>query len=246
MIKLKHLLKESMTVSIVGANEEFPQLERLLDIIFAIQYKALMPLNSMSPEQKAVFQKYRRSEILAPDGDSFDEPTGTINFYVQGIPKEVIRQILKNIKEQLDNLGGLTVGKIFVNRSNMNKSPVIRIPIVKNDNKYQGPPEFNVSNSSAHKIFSDMLGFHSPDEGTSYSMSVDELEQQLKPWNNASDIDQMNQMSQHTSPMTIDKDGGATMIHSGYDEERLYHYIQSLNDIVTWAKQHGYKKIVVA
>ena len=232
-------LNESYYVYVKGA-EEYPDLTTILNIIFAISRKALKPLENLTAEEKSVFDKQRMPEILSPDGNDFDKPTGIINFYVAGIPENRIKEILENVREQLDNLN-VVYGTFKVDKSKMLKSNVIRIPILKNDNKYQGPPEMNVSNFSARILFHDMLGFE--DQGQYYSMPIDQLEKSLAEWNDLSDEEMMQKLEKHTSPASIEKDGGATIISGGWDYDRLYNYISQLNDIVKWAKDHGYKYI---
>jgi hypothetical protein len=74
-------------------------------------------------------------------------------------------------------------------------------------------------------------------------MPIDQLEKSLAEWNDLSDEEMMQKLEKHTSPASIEKSGGATIISGGWDYDRLYNYISQLNDIVKWAKDHGYKYI---
>jgi len=246
MLKLKHIIKtilsESYNISVTGADEEFPALETLLDITFAIQYKALNPLEKMTPEEKKIFNTWRVSDILTPDGEDVFKTTGTINFYIGGIPMRLVQEICKKITEQLDNIG-IECGQFRKDKSGAYNSDVIRIPVIKNPNIYQGPPEMNISQGNATMLLHDILGFGEK-EDQYYSIPVDQLDNALKRWTDLSDEQMMHALQKHTRPTTIDKgDNKATMIFGGVDHDQLFSYLRRLGDIVDWAKSHGYKHI---
>lgn len=251
MLSLKKLLKEGFTVTVSGAGAEYPKLNGILDIIFAIDYKMFKPLEQMTPEEREHFNANRPAEILSPDGNDFDKPTGTINFYIGGIPKRFLKPMLEAMRDQCDTFG-IQLGPMKADKSGMmvyrgtqNPMDVIRIPVISNPNaEAEQIPELNLSNSSAHLLFGRILGIPET-EPQYYSIPVEELEQKLAQWTNLSDEEMMQKLQQFTTPTSVEKGGGhATMIVGGYDAERLYTMLDNLNRLVKWAKAKGYKNIV--
>lgn len=250
MISLKKLLKEGFTVTVTGARAEYPKLDGILDIIFAVDYKMFRPLEQMTPEEREHFSANRPAEILSPDGNDFDKPTGIINFYIGGIPKRFLKPMLEAMRDQCDTfgiqLGPMKADKsgIMVYRGTQEPMDVIRIPVISNPNADADQiPELNISQHSARILFDQLLGIHET-QPQYYSVSVEELEQRLAKWMNMSDEEMMQTLKLYTEPTQIEKGGGhATMIMGGYDEERLYSMLSRLIELVKWAKAKGYKNI---
>jgi hypothetical protein len=185
---LKHLIKhviresvltESMTLTVSGINGD-DRTDKLLDLCFhLLRTCAYQILDNLPPDQQQYWRKNGLSyhDMLAPDGHShFDQPTGVINFYIAGLTSQSQTKILRNIFAELRKLG-IKWGKIVKEQSKMFKSPVVRIPIVSNNQKYSGPPELNMSNSNAYHIFHNVLGFEPADKhNSSFSFTVQEVE----------------------------------------------------------------------
>jgi hypothetical protein len=265
-MKLSKLLKESVTISVKTANEEYPNLKTILDISFAISRKAVWPIieKKFTPSEKETFRKVGTgADVLTTDGFDFNKPTGILNFYVSGIPIRYIKDIIKNIKDEANDLG-LTLGKLKVEKSNMYKSKVIRIPIVKNPwINLEHSPEFNISNRNFQIFFSDVLGLVSDSE-YSFSLPIEKIEKALAPFLEGTDISQMKKLKPHViNPGKIELEPklpgdewksesqsdaiiralGGNAFDMGLTIDQLSRYIQSLNELVQWAKNKGYKII---
>lgn len=269
MIKLKSLLKESVTVSVAGASEEYPELDTVLNISFDLGRHALFPiLNKMSPEEKANLKKsgVPGYDMLTSDGDDYDKPTGIINFYISGLDRSHIEAALRAIKERLDDLG-IKMGQLKgPEQSGAYKSEVIRIPIENNPHaNAEKMPELNMTNSSFQLVFNKILKLVGDDDW-GFSMPVDTLEKALKPFVQGSDQSQMDKLKPFTydpkqynlepqepgdewknaddSPVEkIIRALGGKGYEAGMPIERLSRYFIALNDLVQWAKAKGYKTI---
>jgi hypothetical protein len=173
----EHLVTESMSVHIDGAN--YKRLDNLHDLCYRLLDLAVTPVaGKLPPDQMEYFKKngVPYYETLTPDGDGFDKPTGTINFYISGFMSKAVQQILKYIFDELRK-AGIKWGKIRKEQSNMFKSQVIRIPIVKNEQKYSGPPEMSLSNVNAYQIFHHILQYEGEHD---FSMDAQELKDRIE------------------------------------------------------------------
>ena len=278
MIKLKSLLnkrplQESMNLSVGGAN--YKRFDNLLSICTELLRILDKVYWEMPPDQQAYFKKNRVMELFAPDGDGYDKPTGIINFYTSGFTKESILKLLRLALPKLKSLG-LTVGKISrPEQSGTWKSQVIRIPIVKNNNTYGGPPELNLANRNAYHVFKNILGFkpdvepddesdnepddesdNKPDDesNSSFSFTVDELETAINTIiKNDPDWIKKNQIGQneidpenpHNSIGGHFQDMGMKVISGGYSEERIYDVLERALKICAWARKHNLNKLYV-
>lgn len=267
MIKLKHLLKESVTITVPDAREEYPDLHTIMDISFELSNKVLSPiLHTFTPEELDYFKKNGRGyETITIDGYNVDAETGILNFYIVGIPPKYIPTILNSIKSHLDNLG-IEVGEISdPEQSNMFKSKVIRIPIISNAaSKMEKIPELNLANRNFSVLFHNILGIVGEDEYT-VNTSVNELHKKIASFITGTDADQMKKLQPYTidpGKFTVDPqlpgdEWKQQSLHdkvclalggSGYDcgitVDQLTRYFVQLSNMVQWAKKHGYNKIV--
>lgn len=260
---LHEVLNESVTVSVSGAHQEFPDLATVHDIAWAIMHKSLQPLERLSGDQKEFFQQNRVPEILAPDGNDFDKPTGILNFYIAGIPNDTVLEMIKLIKQQLDNMG-IEYGRFKGEQSGMYKSKVIRIPILKNPwSESERVPELNMANRNYMVLFRDVLKLVGDDDW-SFSFPVETVEKALQPFLKGTDTSQMQQLEPYTinpsqreveprlpgdewKPETPDDAILQALGGKGYDMglsiDQLTRYIIQLNNIVQWAKLKGFKTI---
>lgn len=242
----KQILEESYYINVTGASQEYPDLSNILEISFALQHKVLKPLENMTDEQKDIFKEKGAIDILTPDGPDAFKPIGILNFYLGGIPDNIVSEIEKNIKEQLSNLD-IEVGNTKIERSGMYQQRpmnVMRIPILKNPHEhYQGPPQMNVSNDYAPMLFTRILGFKER-SAQDYSFSVRELDDVLSKWLNMNDSAREGALQRHLRPTTRDTgEHGATFITGGMDYDRIMRYLNGLKMIVDWAKSHGHTHI---
>jgi len=280
---LRHLIKkliaeqlvtESMSVYIQGAN--YKRLDNLLDICYRLIDLAVTPVvGKMPPDQMDYFRKngVPYYETLTPDGDGFDKPTGTINFYIGGFMTQSIQQVMKYIFDELRR-AGIKWGPIHREQSKMFNSQVIRIPIVKNDQKYSGPPEMSLSNVNAYQIFHHVLQYEGEHD---FSMEAQELKDRIeslrndkdwvkkftmKPidtkmepelpgdeWKHADDTKPDEDSPEHNPHMDIvNKIGGglgARLISCGLNEDDIINRLNYIWQIADWAVRHGFKKITV-
>lgn len=237
---LGELLTESVTVSVSGAHLEFPELDTIHDIIWAINYKAFQPLSNLSGQEKRDFEHIRMPEIFAPDGNDFDKPTGTINFYIRGIPPHAVEEVLKLTKEQLDNLG-IEYGRFKPELNRAPKSDVIRIPILKNPwVNAERPPELNMSNRNYHILFHDVLNLVQGEEQWGGSLPIETIEQAIQPLVTGSDIEQMQALQSYSFGAT---QSAPNFYESGLSVEQLSRYINALKQMIDWAKAKGYKSL---
>ena len=267
-IRLKNLITESVTVTVSGAHQEYPELHSIMDIGFELGKKVLWPIldKEMTEQELAIFRKEGMgAETLAPDGDDYDKPTGILNFYISGIPEGFVSKILKGIQEHLETLGIEYGSPKGPEQSRSFKSQVIRIPIVKNLNAtYEKVPELNMANRNYMLLFHTILGLVGDDDW-GFAMPVETLEKAIAKFVKGSDADQMKQLNPYTitpgkhevEPLmpgdewkeqsVKDKITRALGVSNFYDGgvtiEQLTHYIFTLNNIVQWAKTHGYKRI---
>jgi hypothetical protein len=235
-----------MSLYVQWADKDYQKNDNLLDLCSTISRPMWKILEKeMTPEETAVFrEKGSGTETITPDGSSdFDKPTGIINFYIAGIPQRLLQPILKEIKETLQNIGiPIEYNDMKIEQSGLRRSKVIRIPITKNDNVYKGPPEFNLANGNATALYRDILGFQPEDDGASYSFTVEELEQAIQPY-----IQDRGRLSPHTiHPSDEQEPGGPRMISGGRNLNQLYRYIERLQEVIKWCKEHDYKYLYVA
>ena len=267
-IYLKNLLTESVTVSVSGALDEYPELHSIMDIGFSIGRSVIWPIleKRLTPEEKDTFRKEGlASDIIIPDGASnIDEPTGVLNFYIAGIPERLLRIILAKIIVHLNNIG-VKIGRMTsAEQSGIYKIKVIRIPIVDNPMaKAERAPELNLANRNFQLLFHKILGLVNDDD-YSFSFPLETIEKEIESFVKGSDINQIKQLEPHViepaqsepEPIVpgdewkdepiqnkVARELGSTMYDSGVSVDQLSRYIFQLNNIVTWAKKRGYKRI---
>ena len=173
----EQLITESMSIYIDGVN--YKRLDNLLSICWDLVGRAMKPvMDKLPPDQIEYFKKNGIDyyETITPDGDGYDKPTGIINFYISGFMTQTVQQIIKNIFNELRKLG-IKWGRIKKEQSKAYKSQVIRIPIIKNDNKYSGPPETSFANVNAYQIFHNLLQYEGEHE---FSMEAQELKDRIE------------------------------------------------------------------
>ena len=272
----EQLITESMYVYVDGVN--YKRLDNLLDLSHHLLDIAVTPVaGSMPTDQMEYFRKNGVSyyETITPDGNGYDKPTGIINFYISGFMTLTLQKILKNIFAELRRLD-IKWGNIKKEQSNMYKSQVIRIPIVKNNQTYSGPPELNLSNRNAYQIFHHILQYEGEND---FSMEAQELKDRIeslsgdKGWVGKHTIDKTDTHAKQpelpgdewkhaddSPPDTKDQnynphaniinkigdEMGARIISMGLSEEDILERLNHLWQIADWAIKHGYKNIHVS
>jgi len=265
-----------MTVYVKGFDYN-SRLDNLLDIIHSIIYPVTNKIfDTLPADQKAYFQKNRMPDIFSPDGNDYNKPKGTINFYTSGFVKSAAEKMLKGALKAL-KAKGFKVGTLKGGQSGMMKSYVVRIPIVENPHTdYKGPPEIQWANRNAYHIFKELLGFDPDDEyGSSFTFTADELIQRIEmlrqhdpDWVKKNVIkpkdtktqpkpepgDEWKQEPEPPSENPHDDIikqigqglGGARMIDPGLDFVQLWSRLNSLQKLARWAKEHGFNEMYVA
>lgn len=270
----EQLITEGMSVHIEGAN--YKRLDNLLDLCHRLLDLSVTPVaGKLPPDQLEYFKKngVPYYDTLTPDGDGFDKPTGIINFYIAGFMTKAVQQILKYVFDELRKMG-IKWGPIRKEQSNSFKSQVIRIPIVKNEQKYSGPPEMSLSNITAYQIFHHILQYEGEND---FSMEAQELKDRIESlkgdkdwlkkytmksfdtkmepelpgdeWKHADDTKPDTDDPSYNPHMNIiNQIGGglgARVIGGGLSEDDILKRLNYIWGIADWAVKHGHKKINV-
>ena len=261
-------LNESMTLYI--QNYDFqPRKDQLLSLCDHLLQEVLRPiLNNLPKDQQEYFRKNGIGfyETIVPDGSSsIYSPTGIINFYVSGLMSNSLRQALTGILRELKKLG-IQWGPLKKEDSNMFKSQVIRIPIVKNKHIYNGPPEITFSNRNAYHIFHEVLQY--PGEHT-FTMNAQELKQRIdlafgdKNW-----IEKHQISDKHIEPVApedkwkdetpvsdnpgdqafqdLSNKGGMNIYSFGLNDQAIRDRLYAIWQFADWAIKHGFTELYVA
>jgi hypothetical protein len=272
-------LSESMYVYIkdAGMGDKLNTLDGLSNHFLK---QVISPIvTSLPPDRKAYFDKNSIGyyDLISPDGDYYQGPergTGIINFYISGFMTDTIQLILKNIIHECQKLG-ISVGQITnPEQSGVNKSQVVRIPVVKNTATYAGPPEMNLSNRNAYHIFKNILQFEPDDEsGSSFHMKTQDLIDSIesitgdKGWIKQHEVptktnkpkppvepgdewkteEEPESDNPHDATLNqIGQELGATMYSMGLDDADIQRRLKGILHVAEWAKEHGYPEMYVA
>lgn len=259
----KKVLNESMNLYVSGAN--YDKLETMGEIAWKVLRPVWGYLEKLPEDQKAYYMKNRMPELLTPDGPYYDEPTGIMNLYTAGLPRQALIGVMKIIFTGLKELG-ITWGKIKTEQSGTYKSQVIRIPILKNPHigTYKGPPELNMSNVNAYQIFHNVLQYEGEHE---FSMEAKELMERIeslahdKGWidknkinptdSGIPDAEQDGNTDLENPHMDIVNQlgsqlGGARMIGGGLSGDDIRMRLGLIWNVAKWAHEHGFEKLYVA
>jgi hypothetical protein len=232
-------------VSVFVPNQDKRRLNTILDLCFFLNDKVLSPIHSkqFTQEEKENFQKSGlRGETFAPDGDSFDLPTGTINFYISGIPNRLMKTFLEGIKYHLTD-EGIQLGPFRgPEQSKIYKSQVIRIPITKNVEQ-DLPPDLSMTYSTAQVVFQDLLGFNTDLGGEDSEITVSAKELLMKVEMVEDNDFKIKQVTQE--PSSEHGSGGVKIIHGGLSEEWVRNILKTLKEISQWAIDHDYTDVAV-
>jgi hypothetical protein len=175
-----HLLNESMTATVSDRDYENEQRQRISGLCYILTDVVITPIfNKLSSEDLRYFNENRVGNILTPDGDDYDKSTGTINFYTSAFKEDVVNKILKGIKYFSKDLN-IELGTFRgpeKSRSS-NRSLVIRIPVIKNNNISKYVPEINLANLNGRLVFVKLLQL--PNFEEPYTISPVDLSKAIK------------------------------------------------------------------
>lgn len=255
------------------------RLDNLNDMSWYLLDTCVKPVfNTLPPDQLDYFKRNSvpYHDMITPDGGYYTQgegPTGTINFYISGFTSQALLKILRSIFTELRKLK-IKWGHVRKEQSGVYKSQVIRIPIVKNMNTYEGPPEPHLSNINAYHIFHTILQYEGEHE---FTMDAEELVQRIeslvhdKGWvkkhvrlskviKPEPPSDEGDEWKKEEPPPPEDNDEenphdkisnqlvgqlGGTHYMGGMDEEGIWDRLYSAYEVAKWAVEHGYKRIYV-
>lgn len=268
-IKLsKLILKEGMSVMVAGAENASKRFDNILDISTHLESIAYRIISNLPEDQQTYFSKNRPFDLLTIDGSSdMDSPTGILNLYYSGYTKSTLLKILKAVLKELKRLN-IEYKKPYIEQSRMAKYQVVRIPVIKNNSTYSGPPNLHFSNRNAYHIFHNILGFDAVDEYDSgFEMTAEELKSATEAilkhdpeWINLHRIptqnsehpkDERDDVPDFKNPHEFDvgdtSNGrrGTKAINMGLESEDIKQRLELLWTLADWAIKHGHTKIYV-
>jgi hypothetical protein len=240
-----HLLNESMTATVSERDYQSERLQTILGLCYVLSDAVINPIvNKLSSEDLNYFRENRVVDILSPDGDDYDKSTGIINFYTSAFKEDVVSKILEGIKYfskdlniELGNFRGPEKSR------SSNRSLVIRIPVVKNNNISKYIPEIQLANHNARLVFGKLLQLPNFEEG--YTISPVDLSNAIKRVEDK--IKQDDEfLYRFSSPTSVDKgSGGATMISGGQNPAYFINILDRLKELVEYAIENGNLDIVI-
>ena len=189
--------------------------------------------------------KFADVHSIQPDGEQFDELTGTINWYMgDDIPEEDMIKVMQAWKQEQEIMGfQIQIRGPEVSGQNQYRDPgdtnpplmVYRIDILKNGTEdYPEIPEMNIAQGNAQYLF-DLLNIPWDQSG---SMELMELRQRLATTTES----RMGEFTQ--DPTDSGEEGqGVRMIDFGLDHDRLKRYLDGLTRIVDFGIEHNFKAI---
>jgi hypothetical protein len=222
--------------------KDFNYPEELYDL-GSVTYKLMQTLwtqlqSILNGAEFNYFSDNRIGEYIAPDGEDFFKPTGTINLYLSGLPKEKLPNIIAALKFLMKEINIEPGAVSGIENSGAYSSQVVRIEAVKNDNKetQDGPPEINMSNSNASEVLG-ALNYRMEDG----SICID-------AWEIIRRIDNTipQTIDEYVRPPTDEKsEGGARVIDMGTNAEYIKEKMDRIKDIAQWAVDNNYRQICI-
>jgi hypothetical protein len=193
----------------------------------------------LTEEEIQYFRDNKPGEWFTGDGDDFFNRTGVMNFYINGLPLDRINKILSAVRYYLSEIDVESGVPSAPEQSGTYKSQVIRIPILKNENKLPDntAPQLNMSNTNAIQIFEGVLNFKMED----YTGCFD-------AWQVISRIDrliprQISEFERETND--TQEEGKPRHIDIGIDSAYINDKVQRIREIAQWATDNNYQKICV-
>lgn len=225
----------SVTIFINGHNDEQPA--DMLQLTFYVSNDVLGKLfEAMTPEERIYWQKNRGPEVLSPDGTDIFARTGTINFYLLGVPERLYKLVEWHLTDKLHDCH-FPYGKSFFDKSKMFGCDTLRVPEIQLPDG-DPAPVMSITTSSAG-ILMRVLGFNHLFNGYGFdNIPVADL------------IVRASELifnEKDSIPTTSTKaPGGPQVISMGYDLERLNDLRDGILNLAKWAHNHGYETLTIA
>jgi hypothetical protein len=189
--------------------------------------------NKLSPEDKEKYRDEKDPYIFAPDGGTDD----VMNFYLAGIPQEMIEPMQAEIKRILDEqqveILNITREYDRVIRYKL-KLPYLEVA-----------PSMNLANGNAVKLLK-LMGFK-PNSGSlgetdfHKTFTIEELEKSMQRAKYNLDEPDQNWKS---SPAV--QFGGQSIPDMPMEREQATSYLNNLQHMVDYAKEKGYPEITIS
>lgn len=245
---------------------DYKRYDNLIDLSGHLETLAYRELGKLPKDQQDYYSRNRPSDLLTIDGTSdIYSPTGVLNLYYSGYTPTTLKKILKVVLDELKKLN-IGTGKIKMEDSKAFAYKVIRLPIVKNDNKYNGAPEVNMSNRNAYHIFHNILQFEPDDEyNASFHFTATELKDAVESilkhdpdwiksnqihktdsaWPDAEKGDDVNPENPHDDILKGLGGSGARIVNMGLNDEEIKSRLYRCLDLANWAIKHNKKELYV-
>ena len=179
-------------------------------------------------------------DVVTSDGNDFDKPIGTINFYETGpITPEVIQKIVTAYNTARDGVVRLQIAKR--EQSKRFKSMVTRVRVIQNETtKYEVVPELNIANNSAFQLLKYLKdqGLDVNPEELSGSFSADALRFIMSDKTPPSPRTYENEV--HPGMESLQEELGEAKVvnYSRPIDERFHRYLQTFQQMIDYIDRH--------
>ena len=193
----------------------------------------------MTDEEKQAASGFM--DDFSPDGSDAFKETGIMNFYCRDWPQRTHEKIIGFIKWILSEQD-ITVGEVT---SEDYTDPeytgvdhnirVYRIPILKNENEADLPPELNLSSSTWKQLLEDILGFEDYQE----DIAIDKLQRNIEVAK--ATIQLRVNMPDKTQ---YQQQGNVYVPDKG--KEYMLQLMSVLESLCEWCQERGYTTLYIA
>lgn len=249
----------SMSLYVADADTGEAPPKDMMDMSSRLQYgpAAGQISKMMSDEEREAWGASRPVEMFSPDGDDHFEESGTLNWYVHGLPPEKLPQMESAVKYYLDELGVKygpfkyeTFGEYLdahdpkeINpewaerdKSKAQEYRVARIPILQLPPPAppgQHPPELNMSNANARDVFEGLLNFSGAMDGA--PMDAWQILQRIGGLIESQKQEYVSEPSQE-----------GNVYHQGRDEGYIDRRLEDIAKVAQWAVDNGHQQLYLA
>ena len=254
----------SMDVYVSGLPTEDPisSIQTLSHLGFYLDTQVINMLHKMMPpDEYANWRKVARSETVSIDGTDVDAQSGTINFYVEGLPEFAIQKGLEAIRFYARAVGarmgearretfrdripslrerGHTEETIRAHESDALR--VIRIPAEVRPETADRPPTLNLANSNMYFLITQVLNLPNSPDGT-WTISVSDMMTKIAMASRFVVEQRAKERQQEHDEETA---GHPNWVFQRMEPERIERWLAGLEAICRWALAHHYDSLLVA